>query len=178
MGIVVMLFASQGPALGQSLEAFTGNDDYVGGQSEREALKAAIERCVAPLGFVLRPIARSRLNDSNQPPAVIGFRVESDRMWISRGPGLEWTTSLGHVGHPVVNPRGFALVIRRRFEAGTLIEEIESDLAQRVNRYRLLDAEGVLEMQVEITTDRFPLPLIYRYSYARRSNSSVIKPSA
>ncbi len=151
----------------RTLADFDGTFVYDGGEEERVELDAAIEGVVASLNFLLRPIARSRLSSTNQPYDHIRIHSQAEGLTIARGSELVWTVAADDTPTKVKRPGGVTFVVRRRFEMGDVIEEIDAGSGRRLNRYAL-SAEGrVLSLTVTIAAARLPEQLVYPHHYRR-----------
>ena len=57
-----------------------GDFQFAGGDKDRAARVLAIERSVAPLIFLIRGIARDKLDDKTKIAAVVSFRFENGKI--------------------------------------------------------------------------------------------------
>ncbi len=167
LAAILCLVLGTAGAQAQSLADFDGSFAYEASADKQTEFDTAIDGVVAPLNFLLRPIARARLTSSNRPYEQIRFQVQPEGLTIARGPDLVWTSKVDNSPTAVTRHDGLALVVRRRFETGEVIETIDSDTAQRLNRYALSPDGQTLSLTVEIVASQLPRALVYTHRYRR-----------
>jgi len=127
------------------------------------AINAAVNR----MNFVTRPIARGRLNRTNQPyqRLVIDFSqsqvsITMDQRAVITSPAngtpIKWTREDGEV-----------LDVSTEWENGQLEQTFKAEDGQRVNVFSV-DGD-TLTMNVTVTSPRLPRPLTYKLVYNRAS---------
>jgi hypothetical protein len=128
----------------------------------------AIERAVARMNFVTRPIARGRLRRTNVPYERLVIDFDQQQVRVTRdqtaaivtpasGTPIKWTREDGEV-----------LDVSTAWENGRLEQTFRAEDGQRVNTYSL-DASGRLNLEVTITSPRLAAPLRYKLVYNRAS---------
>jgi hypothetical protein len=141
---------------------------YAGVQGERAAVQAAIERVVSQLFFVIRPIARNRLRDSNPVFPSVEFHF---------APGTVETVMPGQPN--VRTPDNGTAVMVRGIEGnmirgkhwferdGHLVEATWSDDGARRIDFVLSPDGRTLFLRVEVTSRHLPQPIRYQLTYRR-----------
>lgn len=162
--------AAQGPTM--AAERLEGQFIRDGAASDDVA--AAIERAVAPMNFVTRPIGRSRLRATNQPPADVRFALPPDSIVVRYagqpelrarrdGSPREWRNAAGE-------PFEVRVTVTAAPDGGVLVRQtFVAEDGRRENAWHL-DAEGAtLTLDVTVSSPRLPQPLRYRHVFRRAS---------
>jgi hypothetical protein len=137
---------------------------------ESDNVRSAVERAIAHMSFITRPIARRRLMKANRPPPRLTFDVRSDTIAVTFD-GV----------NPIVTPRSGEAVAWVRGQTGerydvrivqsgdTLRQEIAADDGRRENYFLFLDGGARVELHVVLSADRLPRPLSYMLVFRRAS---------
>ena len=129
----------------------------------------AIERAVARMNFVTRPIARGRLRKTNAPYQRIAIAFTPQQVTVTtderapivtpaNGTPIKWTREDGEV-----------LDVSTEWENGALEQTFKAEDGQRVNTYTVSADGNTLTMNVTITSPRLAAPLTYKLVYNRAS---------
>ena len=162
-----------------SLLAFTlaGLEPYHGQYllvaPESDNLPEIIERTVRQFNFLIRPIARSRLQRTNVAFPAISFERPGDSGF--RIAHVNGTAVLHRVaGEEVSGQSPDGSGIRVRLNAGPPLREVyQSDEGRRENTYELVDGGRRLLLHVVITSPRLREPIKYRLVYKRAPDTVV-----
>lgn len=129
-------------------------------------VEKAIDKAVAPMNFVVKAIARGRLQKVNQPyhHIVIGtgskLSVQTDArapIAAASGATIKWTRP----------EDGEKLDVTMRLAGNRLEEDFVSPDGKRVNVFEPSADGKKLVMAVTVTSPRLPKPLTYRIAYKR-----------
>lgn len=132
-----------------------------------EQINPAIERAIARMNMVTRPVARGRLRKTNTP---------YQRITIAHTPTQVTVTTDGR--NPIVTPAAGTPVDWRR-EDGEMLkvstewknQVLEQTFAapdgRRINAYSISPDGRTLTMNVTVTSPRLAAPLTYRLVYRR-----------
>jgi hypothetical protein len=127
----------------------------------------AIAQAVKEMNFVTRPIARGRLQKTNQPyqqvtiategaNTVVTIDKQPARQAPSNGTPIDWTRQDGE-----------KMKLSMKWENGTLVETFKPEDGERVNTYSLSPDGSTLTMNVRITSPRLPKPLTYKLVFKK-----------
>jgi hypothetical protein len=142
--------------------------DLVPEQSDN--VRSAIERTIAHMSFITRPIARRRLMKANRPPPRLTFDLRTDTIAVTFD-GM----------NPIVTPRSGEAVGWVRGHTGerydvrivqsgdTLRQVIATDDGKRENYFLFLDGGARVDLHVLLSADRLPRPLSYTLVFRRES---------
>lgn len=138
---------------------------FSGGQSERDAVLAAIDDVVAEMNPLARGIARERLRDANPVPARIEIAREADMLAIAFD-GRRYEASLDGSKTQVEGITGDTLDYHVTVSAARIRQTFTGPKGGRKN---LLGRKGEhgLSVDVTVTSDSLPKPLAYRLSFKR-----------
>ena len=154
------------PAQAQSAQL---QGTFVYDAAASDNINQAIDRAVARMNFVTRPIARGRLRKTNEAyrqirisytPAQVSVVTDSRDAIVSpaNGTPIRWTREDGEV-----------LDVSTAWDGGALTHTFKAEDGQRVNRYSVSADGSVMTMQVTITSPRLAAPLVYSLRYRRQA---------
>ena len=127
----------------------------------------AIATAIKDMNFVTRPIARGRLQKTNQPykqvtiatagaNTVVTIDQQPPRQAPSTGTPVDWTRADGE-----------KFKLSMSWDGGSLVESFKAEDGQRVNTYTLSPDGSVLTMNVRITSPRLSKPLTYKLAFRK-----------
>lgn len=138
---------------------------FAGGDPERERVRAALERAISEMSFIIRPIARRRLAAGNRVFESITVAREGANLVVDRdgnlvsspadGSETEWTGSDGKTYR-----------VSQRLTPGGLTQTFVGKDGERRNTYSL-SQDGTLRLEVTGRISRLPAPLEYDLTYER-----------
>lgn len=137
-------------------------------QSESDDIHQAIDRAVARMNFVTRPIARSRLRKTNPPYQTVHLSTTASQVTIridereplttpANGTPIQWKQASGEV-----------VDVSTEWENGTLEQTFVAKDGQRVNHFSLSPGGELLHLKVTLTSPRLAEPLIYTLRYRKQ----------
>jgi hypothetical protein len=158
--------AVAGPAPAQE-RALDGTYTYL--EAESDPIRPAIDRAVARMNFITRPIARGRLTKTNTPYRTLTIgRAEGNISIVTDqrapivsppdGSPIKWTREDGEV-----------FDVTTRWVEGALEQTFVAEDGQRKNVYVLAADGSTLEMRVTVTSPRLAEPVSYTLRYRRQS---------
>lgn len=131
-------------------------------------IRSAIDRSVAHMNFIIRPIARRRLIKANRLFPSLTFVIRADSIGVTFA-GM----------NPIVTPRDGGAAPWVRGETGehydvymsqdgdSLRQVIATDDGQRENDFVFFDDGARIELHVTLSADRLPTPLRYTLIFRR-----------
>lgn len=155
-----------------SLQVRAANSDiagrYVYVPERSSSVDQAVEKTVAEVNFVLRPIARSRLKKTNQPYQSITLTASADKLSITTDKRDPIVTPAN--GTPIKWKRedGELLDVSMKWQGKALQETFSAEDGKRVNLFELSPDGGELKMLVTVSSKRLPKPLVYTLVYQRQ----------
>ena len=144
-----------------------GTYSYAGGARERQALEQAIERTIADMNFITKPIARGRLRDKNpvHPTITIQFPAGLiDVRMAGRSPLRSPDNGSPAPGQGLSNE---AIRVTQRIQGATLVTATTSDEGGRRIEFTPAPDGRSLVVRVTVTSPRLPMPLRYQLTYRR-----------
>jgi hypothetical protein len=150
----------------------SGTRVYALSPGESDDVSAAINRTVAHLLFLIRPIARHRLSRTNRAPAYLTFAVQRDTITITferanpiraprDGTSVPWASGVSsetYLTHIV-------------FATDTLRQEILASDGAREDDFVFTDNGDRVVMHVTLRADLLPTPLVYTLVFRRTSSA-------
>lgn len=132
----------------------------------RETIDKAVEAATSKMNFVIRSVARSRLKKTNPPYQRIDIRNDGSQITVrfdkgnpvvmpADGAAVKWKRDDGEVFDVSAHAQGSQL--RQTFKA---------EDGQRVNEFNM-SADGVLTLNVTLTSPQLPQPVKYVLTYRR-----------
>jgi hypothetical protein len=128
-------------------------------------LVKVIEVATASMNFIIRPIARSRLNKTNAVYPSLRIEQESDGVSIQYG--QRQPQHLPADGRPVawVREDGEKFLVSTRVDREDLVQTYKADDGERTNVFHVDPATRTLILKVTVTSPRLPGPLCYAITY-------------
>jgi hypothetical protein len=150
------VFAADGPLEGT----------FVAKGSAQGTIDAAIDKGVAEMNFVKRPIARRRLKSTNLPygrvviqrsPQTISVTFDANTPIVMPldGTPIKWTRADGEV-----------FDVHAQSRDDRLVQTFKSEDGQRVNEFSLAGNDG-LQLSVTISSPQLPTPVTYTLEFVR-----------
>jgi len=147
---------------------FGGTFRYVGSAAERDKRREAIDRSIGGLFFVIRPMARGRLESATQVPAQYTFSFEPGQIRVkvperpdvlSRDDG----TKAEYVYNDTRTP------FTQRFVRGRLLQvfTFPNNEGSRTNEFALSPDGRTLTLKVHLSSSKLTAPLVYELTYQR-----------
>jgi hypothetical protein len=130
-----------------------------------DSIEAAIEQSIAPMNFIVRPIARSRLVKTNpryQRIAISHNDTTTSVQFDARKP-IEMPAD-GHAV-PWIREDGEKFEVSAQWSATQLVMHFKAEDGERVNTF-VLEPEGkTLKLNVKLVSARLPAPVTYVLTY-------------
>jgi hypothetical protein len=128
-------------------------------------LAKAIDSVVAPMNFLVRPIARSRLAKTNT--AYTTLHISQDAGTVTIQPDQRIPQRMPSDGQPVAWTRedGEKFVVSARLDGDDLVQTFKATDGERTNVYHLDSVNHTLTLSVTVASPRLPRPLTYALVY-------------
>jgi hypothetical protein len=128
----------------------------------------AIDRTVAHMNFITRPIARSRLNKVNPRPTRLQVAVQADSVSVAFDDGNPVVTPLNGNTIPWSNPLTHETdQARGSVVADTIRQTLAAPDGERENALVFSDGGTRLHLTVTVRSHRLPRPLAYELVFRR-----------
>jgi len=148
-------------------QRFAGTYRFVGGETQRQELEAAIEAAVQELNALIRGIGRKRLKESNVIREQISIAVDGDKVTTTFAAGRTISGRLEGPAVPWTSDTGKPLQVKFSLVKGRLVQTFTADDGGRRSVFTLNDAGDRMTLSVTITSERLTNPLKYALSYKR-----------
>jgi hypothetical protein len=136
-----------------------------------ENIRAAIDRTVAHMNFITRPIARSRLSKINPTPQHVQIDLEADTVSIAFDNGNPVVSPLDGETVPWLNPlTGETNQAHAAVSGDTVRQTIIAHDGERENALIFSNDGERLRLHVTVTSHRLPRPLIYDLVFRKVDN--------
>lgn len=146
---------------------------------ESDDVRAAIDRTVAHMLFLFRPIARHRLARTNRVPPHLTFAVRPDTITVTfehanpirtprNGTPVPWVSGVSRETYSV----------HIAFAGDTLHQEILASDGAREDDFVFSDNGDRIGMHVTLRADRLPTPLAYTLVFRREPGAATRPDSA
>jgi hypothetical protein len=151
-----------------------GSHVYVVARDESDDVRAAIERAIAHMNFLIRPIARHRLTRTNRVPGRLTFTVTADTLIVTFEHANPIVTPLDGTVVPWVSGVSEDLYHVGITSAGdTLHQLIQASDGSRADDFVFLDGGQRVALHVTLRADRLPRPLTYTLMFYRAPTVDV-----
>jgi len=149
-------------------QRYAGTYQFVGGDAERAAVAAAVDRAVAPMSFLARGIARSSLIARAEIRQAIGIFFADDGTVTVLSPG-EPPESSPADGAPVrvVNRFGDKSELSQQFINGVFVQRGRTDDGSGSTIFELQPDGQTLLVHRTMESGRLPQPVKYTLTYRR-----------
>ena len=139
---------------------------YVLVPDSSDNIRAAIDRTVAHMNFIVRPIARSRLSKINPTPKQVRVDLEPDTASVAFDAGNPVVTPLDGDTVPWRNPlTGETNRTHAAVAGDTLRQTIVAPDGERENALIFSSDGARLRLRVTVTSHRLPRPLVYELMF-------------
>ena len=172
LGALHAVHAGDGPGA-PDVEAlrrrYAGEYLFVGGNTERTGVPAAVERSVDGMFFIARGIAYDRLLKSSEICARYTFDLGAENISVA---GSCRTPDVSPADGREVDHRtkqGETSKLSQRFVDQTLVQDFRGDGGARKVVWTLLPDGDTLRAQVVISSSHLPRPVEYSLTYRRRN---------
>lgn len=145
--------------------AWTGKFAYVGGDSQKAAIRRAIEAAISDMGPLTRHVARLRLAQETKPDPRL--RIVVDESTVGVAAQQMWRSPLDGSVSVVRDSDGDAYRVSQRFRGNRLFQVIRDESLVIRNVFALSADGKALDIRVEVQHERIPEPLAYRLTYRR-----------
>jgi hypothetical protein len=133
-----------------------------------DSIDAAIERAIAEMNFVVRPIARGRLAKTN--PRYERIALSRNDATVSVQFDARKPIEMPADGRAVswVREDGEKFEVSAQWSAAQLIMHFKAEDGERVNTFVLEPDGSSLKLSVKLSSPRLPAPLTYVLAYRRQ----------
>ena len=163
--LIILLIAITSATFAEAPQDLSGTYTYVVGQNP--GIAKAIESIIANMSFLSRPIARSRLTQTNEPPQSVQMRITSKDVSIVHGQKSLPKVPLNNLPVEWIKPDGESMQVSVRFQGGKLIQTFQGKEGRRIDTYTFGTDGKSLSMDVEVSSSRLPQALRYQLLYRR-----------
>jgi len=143
---------------------------YAGGESERSAMKAAVD--LATEGMFGKVIAREELRKRSEPRPSYTIRFEGDGKVSVETPGFPSECAPPDGTEVVVRTR-YGDVVRQsqKFVDGVLVQSGRNDDGSGTTEFRLAPDGNTLQVVRVSRSPKLPRPVAYSLTYVRQQSS-------
>ncbi|MDP7039411.1 MAG: hypothetical protein QGI45_09650 [Myxococcota bacterium] len=169
---ILLLMGAQTAVLEEAspdLSAFVGDYELLSRQDDKSRRQAAIEAGAQQFNFLIRPIARARIEKSCFVLSRLSFREKDGVLTLNSERNMPLTSRID--GNPVDarTHEGEAIKFWRLWnEDNSFVQIIQSERGKRRARMSLNADGSILTIEVQILSDKLDGPLDYVSHYRRR----------
>jgi len=137
-----------------------------------DTVRHAIDRAVRQFFFLVRPIARSRLERVNPVHARFTIEETAAGFRIDFGEGEPVVAPADGSPIPWTRPDGERLLLSVARDGGDLVQTFVAEDGRRENRFRF-QPDGTLALYVTVESSRLAAPVTYTLIYRRASPGQI-----
>jgi len=127
----------------------------------------AIDDAVEPLNFVVRSVARTRLQKTNQPGATLAIALTDGNTSIDYGNKKTVVTPSDGKPVPWGQKESEPAEVSTRLTGSALVQTFKANDGQKTNRFLLSPDGKELVLETQVASPRLSKPLSYRTVYRR-----------
>ncbi|MBC7926293.1 MAG: hypothetical protein H7039_11610 [Bryobacteraceae bacterium] len=161
--VMISVYASAA-SLPASLDRYAGKWELQAAASDN--IEGAIEKTIAPMNFVKRPIARGKLKRRNYAFPRMTIASGADGLLINQEKGLNVTYQMPNVAVRTKAPDGAQVLSTLSAGPGLILNHVTEE-GKREDNYILSSDGAVLTMAVSLSSTHLPQPLTYKLVYGR-----------
>lgn len=155
-------------AVAASKPAFLGEFGFVGGQSQRDHVAAAVERTVQSLPGLFHDIARKRLTEANEIPRTVRISMDGADLVVVYGNHEPQRAPLDGSTRKWTNQQGETIDLKHELHGSKLVQTTWGSGGRRVMVWSFDAERGLLRVQSTMSSPRLPEPVRYRLSFKKR----------
>jgi hypothetical protein len=122
------------------------------------------------MNFVIRPIARRRLEHTNQPATAVRLALGPKDVEIQFDARVPVRTPIDGRAISWTREDGERFMVRSTLEASWLIQRFEAPDGAKTNRFELDSDRLLLKVHVTVESSKLPKPLSYTLVYRRQGS--------
>jgi len=157
--------AATGTAAPDERARFSASFRFTGSSSEEAARRAAIDRGIDSLFFMIRGIARSRLTDGTKIDPWVAFSFDAEKIRV-RVPSATHVSPANGAAVDYVSGSD-RTKLSQRIEAGKITQLFIAGEGRRMNEWVLSPDARTLALTVTVSSPKLTRPVIYKLTYAR-----------
>jgi hypothetical protein len=147
---------------------YTGTYVYVGGDTERHAVAAAVERAIAGLGFLGKPVARQSLRQRAEVREAYTLFFDGLGNCRLNSPGFPVELApLDGRPAPLQTKSGDKTELRMHFEDGVLLQQGRTDEGSGRTEFRLTEDGTTLLVHRVMESAQLTAPVDFSLTYQR-----------
>lgn len=148
---------------------FAGTYVYAGGDPERRAVAAAVEKAISGMGFLGKPVARQSLRQRAEIrdaytlffDGLGNLRVTTEGFPVEFGP-------LDGKPFPLETKSGDKTEVTQSFVDGALVQKGHTDEGSGVTEFRLADEGATLFVHRTLASSQLSTPVDFTLTYRRQ----------
>ena len=146
-----------------------GAMDYKATQSHKKnakIVKDGIENAIEDMSFITRPIARSRLKDSNLPFKTIKVVVKGDKVTIQHDKRKVITSPVSGAAIQWKREDGEVFKVTQAVKPKLIVQTFYSEDGNKVLKYYFSEDYKKLTVNIVLKSPKLSGPLKYKLTYA------------
>jgi len=148
-------------------DRFEGNYTYGGGDKQRQARDAAIEKATDSMFFVTRGVARGRVKDKTEIWANVGFSFKNGLITTTMSKLPTATSPESGATVPYKMGSDDLQLSQKLAPDGKLVQSFAGSDATRTNTYVLSPDGKTLNVFITVASSKLPQPVSYVLTYVR-----------
>jgi hypothetical protein len=142
---------------------------FANATQSNQPIKQAIDGAAAEFNFLTRPIARSRLTQTNPNVTRVEIVRVDDDITIQLGTRKPATARPGGAAVKWMRDDDEVFDLSLAWEGTTLVQSFSAPDGQRVNRYMLSSDGNTLTLDVTVMSERLKKPMKYTLTFIREA---------
>lgn len=144
---------------------FAGVWRFAGGDAERRAFEAAVQRAVQGMGWIIEGMAAGRIRDSSPIPDTITIRVQNNQIEYIGVRGRLIRSPADGTTIQTTNAQGEPISLSTRINGNQMVRN--GSRSEGTRREVLTVNGNTLVIEGTVSASRLPRPLVYRLTFRR-----------
>lgn len=136
--------------------------------ANQAAIDKGIEGAVEEMSFLIRPIARNKLEKTNLAAKQITVKMEGDELTVRQDSRAPVTSAPDGEPFRWTREDGAVYTVSQRGTDDTITQVYSSDEGKKTVTYKFSPDFKTMTMKVKVESPKLPAPLSYTIAYTRK----------
>ena len=149
-------------------EGLTGTWRYVGGKGQINKMIKAIEDATDDMNFITRPIARSRLEDTNEAYRAITIAFSGGNISVKRDSQAAIVSPESGAGAKWTSPDDKTYTVTQQLKGNKVVQSFAAGDGRKTAAYVLGKSGDTMTLSITVSSPKLPKKVTYFLSYKKK----------